>query len=68
MDLDLDDHSIPAFLILHDGTVFQGYGFGASNQEAFGEVVFNTSVPDVLTFAADPVIPIPTLPANAGAA
>jgi carbamoyl-phosphate synthase small subunit len=66
MDLDLDDHSIPAFLILHDGTVFQGYGFGASNQEAFGEVVFNTSMSGYQEMLTDPSysgqILVPTYP------
>jgi len=32
-----------ALLVIEDGTVFEGYGFGAQG-EAFGEVVFNTSM------------------------
>ena len=66
MDLDLDDQSIPTFLILNDGTVFQGYGFGASNQEAFGEVVFNTSMSGYQEMLTDPSysgqILVPTYP------
>ena len=66
MDLDLGDHNSPAFLILKDGTVFQGYGFGASNQEAFGEVVFNTSMSGYQEMLTDPSysgqILVPTYP------
>jgi carbamoyl-phosphate synthase small subunit len=34
---------LKALLVLSDGTVFQGYGFGAEG-ETIGEVVFNTSM------------------------
>ncbi|MEA2503008.1 MAG: Carbamoyl-phosphate synthase small chain, CPSase domain, partial [Actinomycetota bacterium] len=33
-----------ALLVLEDGTTFEGAGFGASDTEAAGEVVFNTGM------------------------
>jgi len=66
MNSDLDDQSIPAFLILQDGTVFQGYGFGFSGKEAHGEVVFNTSMSGYQEMLTDPSysgqILVPTYP------
>ena len=42
-----------AHLILSDGTVFSGEGFG-SQSEAFGEVVFNTSMTGYQEMLTDP--------------
>jgi carbamoyl-phosphate synthase small subunit len=42
-----------AILILEDGTVFQGYNFGVSG-EAYGEVVFNTSMTGYQEILTDP--------------
>jgi len=42
-----------AKLALEDGTVYTGYGFGASG-EAFGEVVFNTSMSGYQEVLTDP--------------
>ncbi len=42
-----------AVLILEDGTVFEGEGFGAQG-EAFGEVVFNTSITGYQEIITDP--------------
>ena len=41
------------FLILEDGTIFQGWGFGAERC-AFGELVFNTSVVGYVETLTDP--------------
>lgn len=46
-------HLHKAYLILSDGTVFQGEGFG-SKSEAFGEVVFNTSMTGYQEMLTDP--------------
>jgi carbamoyl-phosphate synthase small subunit len=43
----------PAVLVLADGRVFPGYGFGAE-QEAIGEVVFNTSMMGYQEILSDP--------------
>lgn len=43
----------PAILLLEDGEVFEGMAFGAS-QEAFGEVVFNTSMTGYQEVLTDP--------------
>ncbi len=43
----------PALLALADGTVFQGYSFGAAGQ-AVGEVVFNTSLTGYQEILTDP--------------
>ncbi|MGD6840784.1 carbamoyl-phosphate synthase domain-containing protein, partial [Bacillus thuringiensis] len=40
-------------LILDDGTVFVGEGFGA-NKETIGEVVFNTSMTGYQEILSDP--------------
>lgn len=40
-------------LILDDGTVFMGEGFGA-NEETIGEVVFNTSMTGYQEILSDP--------------
>ncbi len=42
-----------AILLLEDGTVFEGEGFGAQ-AEAFGEVVFNTSITGYQEIITDP--------------
>lgn len=42
-----------ALLVLEDGTVFEGIGFGAAG-EAFGEVVFNTSITGYQEIITDP--------------
>jgi len=42
-----------ALLVIEDGTVFEGYGFGAQG-EAFGEVVFNTSLYGYQEILTDP--------------
>ena len=39
----MDTKKTKALLVLADGTVFEGYGFGAEG-ETMGEVVFNTSM------------------------
>ncbi len=42
-----------ALLLLEDGTLFEGIGFGAEG-EAFGEVVFNTSITGYQEILTDP--------------
>ncbi len=42
-----------AFLVLKDGTVFEGYSFGADG-ESIGEVVFNTSMTGYQEILTDP--------------
>jgi carbamoyl-phosphate synthase small subunit len=44
---------IEAILLLEDGTLFEGRAFGASG-EAFGEVVFNTSITGYQEILTDP--------------
>ncbi len=55
----------PAILVLADGSVYQGYSFGAES-DAFGEVVFNTSMVGYQEMLTDPSyagqIVIPTYP------
>ena len=43
----------PAILVLSDGTVFEGYSFGAEG-ETIGEVVFNTSMTGYQEILTDP--------------
>lgn len=43
----------PALLVLEDGTTFEGVGFGADS-DAFGEVVFNTSMSGYQEVLTDP--------------
>jgi carbamoyl-phosphate synthase small subunit len=43
----------PALLVLEDGTVFRGVGFGADG-ESFGEVVFNTALTGYQEVLTDP--------------
>ena len=54
-----------AFLVLEDGSVYRGYSFGASG-EAYGEVVFNTSMAGYQEMLTDPSyggqILVPTYP------
>jgi carbamoyl-phosphate synthase small subunit len=56
-----------AFLVLSDGSVFPGYGFGALGaEESFGEVVFCTSMTGYQEMLTDPSfagqIVVPTFP------
>ena len=44
---------LDAILVLEDGRTFQGRGFGAVG-EAFGEVVFNTSMTGYQEISSDP--------------
>ncbi|MGD9118914.1 MAG: carbamoyl-phosphate synthase domain-containing protein, partial [Dehalococcoidia bacterium] len=54
-----------AILVLADGSVFQGYSFGAES-DACGEVVFNTSMVGYQEMLSDPSyagqIVVPTYP------
>ena len=54
-----------AYLVLSDGTVYEGYSFGAA-APAFGEVVFNTSMAGYQEMLTDPSyagqIVVPTYP------
>ncbi|MDP6107892.1 MAG: carbamoyl-phosphate synthase domain-containing protein, partial [Candidatus Brocadiia bacterium] len=55
----------PASLVLEDGSVYRGRAFGAA-VEAFGEVVFNTSMTGYQEMLTDPSyagqIVVPTYP------
>lgn len=51
--LALKDAPLPALLALEDGTCLQGYACGAQG-EAFGEVVFNTSMVGYQEIVTDP--------------
>ena len=55
----------PAYLVLEDGSAYQGLAFGAS-ADAFGEVVFNTSMTGYQEMLTDPSyagqIVVPTYP------
>jgi len=55
----------PAILVLADGSVYQGYSFGAET-DAYGEVVFNTSMVGYQEMLTDPSyagqIVVPTYP------
>ena len=55
----------PALLVLEDGSVFRGRAFGAAG-EAFGEIVFNTSMTGYQEMLTDPSyagqIVVPTYP------
>ena len=44
---------LPGYVVLDDGTVFTGYGFGAQGS-VFGEVVFNTGMTGYQEIATDP--------------
>ena len=54
-----------AILVLHDGTIYQGYSFGAET-DSYGEVVFNTSMVGYQEILTDPSyagqIVLPTYP------
>ena len=41
------------YIILSDGTVYEGIGFG-SNEEVLGEIVFNTSMTGYQEMLTDP--------------
>ena len=43
-----------AFLILEDGTVFEGTHIGAHKKEVISEIVFNTSMAGYLEVLTDP--------------
>jgi len=47
------DHKPTALLVLADGTVLQGFGFGAEGQ-AVGEVCFNTAMTGYEEILTDP--------------
>ena len=49
----MSSDNIKAFLVLADGTVFEGYSFGAEG-ETIGEVVFNTSMTGYQEILTDP--------------
>ena len=49
----MNEQKTPAKLVLEDGTVFTGLGFGASGM-TFGEVVFNTSMTGYQEILTDP--------------
>ena len=55
-----------AFLVLEDGTVYRGQGFGVGEKSAYGEVVFNTSMTGYQEMLTDPSyagqIVVPTYP------
>jgi carbamoyl-phosphate synthase small subunit len=44
---------VPGYVVLKDGTVFSGFGFGAQGK-VLGEVVFNTSMSGYQEIATDP--------------
>jgi carbamoyl-phosphate synthase small subunit len=44
---------VPGYVVLKDGTVFSGFGFGAEGQ-VLGEVVFNTSMSGYQEVVTDP--------------
>jgi carbamoyl-phosphate synthase small subunit len=44
---------VPGYVVLKDGTVFSGFGFGAPGK-VLGEVVFNTSMSGYQEIATDP--------------
>lgn len=45
--------TVPGYVVLKDGTVFSGFGFGAEGQ-VLGEVVFNTSMSGYQEVVTDP--------------
>lgn len=47
------DNSVPAAVILEDGTVYRGQGFGAPGA-VFGEIVFNTGMTGYQEVVTDP--------------
>jgi len=47
------DLTVKGYLVLADGTIFEGNAFGAVG-EAFGEVVFNTSMTGYQEILTDP--------------
>lgn len=57
--------SLPARLVLEDGTIYEGYSFGANNS-SYGEVVFATSMTGYQEMLTDPSfagqIVVPTYP------
>jgi len=63
--IDVSEQSRTAFLVLEDGTAYEGYSFGA-DPPAHGEVVFNTSMTGYQEMLTDPSyagqIVVPTFP------
>ena len=61
----MNEKSEKAFLVLEDGSVYDGYSFGAE-ASAYGEVVFNTSMTGYQEMLTDPSyagqIVVPTYP------
>ena len=57
--------TVPAHLVLEDGSAYEGLAFGAE-ADAFGEVVFNTSMTGYQEMLTDPSyagqIVVPTYP------
>ena len=55
-----------AYLVLEDGSSYQGYAFGAAEKSGYGEVVFNTSMTGYQEMLTDPSyagqIVVPTYP------
>ena len=47
-------NDVPAVLMLEDGTVFEGSSCGSAG-EAFGEIVFNTSMSGYQEILSDPM-------------
>ena len=51
--MDIFNNAQQAWLVLEDGTVYEGYGLGSS-EDAIGELVFNTSVVGFQEILTDP--------------
>lgn len=51
--MDIFNNAQKAWLLLEDGTVYEGYGLGSS-EDAIGELVFNTSVVGFQEILTDP--------------
>ena len=50
----MSKNSIPANLVLADGSIYKGYAFGATNISTYGEIVFNTSMTGYQEILTDP--------------
>jgi carbamoyl-phosphate synthase small subunit len=66
LNLHPEDSEKALSLVLHDGSIYQGYSFGAPGIEGHGEVVFNTSMSGYQEMLTDPSytgqILVPTYP------
>ena len=51
--MDIFNNAQKAWLLLEDGTVYEGYGLG-SDKDAIGELVFNTNVVGFQEILTDP--------------